>query len=373
MKTTINLWIMLFFAFAIQSFVLAILFFLKRKGDRIANSIFGIFLLLFSYNQIFNCAYWSNYQSPPVEHLSFTNFIPWVSYGPLLYVYIKRVLKQSPFTWADFRHAIPIVWIFSVFGRFYFLPYETKLKITNANTYENYVNWWPIPREYMVYTVMLLMFLYVFKIYNLYKKEKGNVTESQRLWVKSLWMCFSGYAFVFFVYFMLIYFRLMTISNDYLIGYAMVFFIGIVSYYSFMQPDIFSGTIKFPFTKYRNNGLSSSIANEMKDKLVFLMESDKLFLDNSLTLDVLSEELNLSRHHTSQLINEHFQVNFFEFVNNYRIDEAIKLLQDHKNKLNINQIIYAAGFNNRTSFYNAFKKKTGISPRSYRNKHKKLS
>ncbi|WP_046757226.1 helix-turn-helix domain-containing protein [Kordia jejudonensis] len=373
MKATINLWIMLFFAFAIQSFVLAILFFLKRKGDRIANSIFGIFLMLFSYNLLFNCAYWSNYQGSFVEHMSFTNFIPWVSYGPLLYVYIKRVLKQRPFTWTDFRHAIPVIWILMVFGRFYFLPYDVKLTVAAENTYENYVNWWPIPREYMVYTVMLLMFVYVFKIYAFYKKEKGNVPEPQRLWIKSLWLCFSGFAFVFFIYFVLIYMRLMTISNDYLIGYAMIFFIGIVSYFSFMQPNIFSGTIQFPFAKYQNNGLSRTIANEMKDKLVFLMESDKLFLDNSLTLDVLAERLNLSRHHTSQLINEYFRVNFFEFVNNYRIDEAKKLLQDHNNTLNINQIIYAAGFNNRTSFYNAFKKKTGVSPKSYRNTHRKTS
>lgn len=373
MKTTINIWIMLFFAFSIQSFVLAILFFLKRKGDRIANSIFGIFLLLFSYNLIFNCAYWSNYQGSFVEHLSFTNFIPWVSYGPLLYIYIKRVLKRSPFTWADLGHAIPIVWIFSVFGRFYFLPYDIKLELADTNAYEEYVNWWPIPRYYMVYTVTILMILYVFKIYSLYKKEKNNVTEPQRLWIKSLWLCFTGYTFIFFIYFLLIYFNWMTISNDYLIGYGITFFIGIVTYFSFMQPNIFSGTIAFPFIKYKNNGLSISLAKEMKDKLVFLMESDKLFLDNSLTLDVLSEELNLSRHHTSQLINEHFQVNFFEFVNNYRIDEAMKLLEDHKNKLNINQIIYAAGFNNRTSFYNAFKKKTGVSPKSYRNKCKKAS
>ncbi|MBC8756215.1 helix-turn-helix transcriptional regulator [Kordia sp. YSTF-M3] len=371
METTINLWIMLFFAFAIQSFVLGILFFLKRKGDRIANCIFGVFLLLFAYNQIFNCAYWSNYQGSFVEHLSFTNFIPWVSYGPLLYIYIKRVLNRTPFTWRDLQHAIPIVWIFAVFGRFYFLPYSIKLELVETGNYADYVNWWPIPRYYMVFTVTLLMFLYVIKIYGLYKKDKDNVPYPQRLWVKSLWICFTGYTLIFFAYFLLIYFRLLTISNDYLIGYGITFFIGIVTYFSFMQPNIFSGTISFPFVKYQNNGLSSSLATEMKDKLVSLMEADKLFLDNSLTLDVLSDELNLSRHHTSQLINESFKVNFFEFVNNYRIDEAIKLLKDEKSKLNINQIIYAAGFNNRTSFYNAFKKKTGISPKSYRNKNKK--
>lgn len=368
MKATINVWIMLFFAFAIQAFVLGILFFLKRKGDRIANSIFGIFLVLFAYNQIFNCAYWSNYQGSFVEHLSFTNYIPWVSYGPLLYIYIKRVLNKSPFTWRDVRHAIPLVWIFWVFGRFYFLPHSTKLKLIETQNYEAYVNWWPIPRYYMVFVVTLLMFLYVFKIYGLYKKEKDTVTEPQRLWIKSLWFCFTGYTLIFSAYFFLIYFDLMTVTNDYMIGYGITFFIGFVTYFSFMQPSIFSGAISFPFVKYQNNGLSPSLALEMKDKLVSLMESDQLFLDNSLTLDVLSDELNLSRHHTSQLINEYFKVNFFEFINNYRIDEAIKLLEDEQSELNINQIIYTTGFNNRTSFYNAFKKKTGISPKIYREK-----
>lgn len=369
MEMTINVWILLFFAFAIQSFVLGILFFLKRKGDRIANSIFGVFLLLFAYNQIFNCAYWSNYQGIYVVHISFTNFIPWVSYGPLLYIYIKRVLNRSPFTWKDIQHAIPLFWIVSVFGRYYFLSHEVKLKIVETQTYENYVNWWPIPRQYMVFVVTLLMILYVVKIYFLYRKEKLMVTEAQRLWIKWLWMCFTGYTIVFSVYFVLYSFRLMTIANDYLIGFGITFFIGIVTYFSFMQPNIFLGTISFPFVKYQNNGLSSSLATEMKDQLVSLMKSDKLFLDSSLTLDVLADRLNLSRHHTSQLINEYFEMNFFEFVNNYRIDEAIQLLQDEKNDLNINQIIYATGFNNRTSFYNAFKKKTGISPSSYRNKH----
>ncbi|AXG71018.1 transcriptional activator FtrA [Kordia sp. SMS9] len=368
MSTTINIWIMLFFAFAIQAFILGILFFLKPKGDRVANSIFGVFLLLFSYNQLFNCAYWSGYEGSYIEHMSFTNFIPWVSYGPLLYIYIKRVLK-STFTWRDLGHLLPLIWVFFVYGRFYFLSYDMKLELAATNGYAEYVNWWPIPRYNMVDVVTLLMLLYAGKMYFLYRKEKQKVDEKQRLWIKSLWLCFTGYALVFLTYFLLIYFRLITISNDYLIGYAMVFFIGIVSYFSFMQPSIFSGETKIPFVKYQNNGLSSSIAVEMKDKLISLMEADQLFLDSSLTLDVLSERLNLSRHHTSQLINEHFQVNFFEFVNNYRIQEAIKLLQDKKSNLNINQIIYAAGFNNRTSFYNAFRKKTGISPKSYRNKH----
>ncbi|MEM6687750.1 MAG: hypothetical protein AAF617_18380, partial [Bacteroidota bacterium] len=321
MDTTVNVWILLFFAFAIQAFVLGILFFLKPKGDRIANSIFGIFLLLFSYNQLFNCAFWSKYDAPFIEHLSFTNYIPWVLYGPLLYVYMKRVLRSS-FSWRDFGHFLPLLWIFFVYGRYYLLPLSVKLELAETKAFAMYVNWWPIPRFRMVDVVALLMLVYVAKIYVLYRKERQKLNEAQRVWNKSLWFCFMGYALSFLLYFVLIYMGLMTTSNDYLIGYSMVFFIGIVSYFSFMQPNIFQGTIKIPFVKYQNNGLSSSLALEMKNKLTFLMESEKLYLDSTLTLDVLSEHLNLSRHHTSQLINEYFQVNFFEFVNNYRIKEA---------------------------------------------------
>jgi hypothetical protein len=173
---------MLFFAFAIQAFILGILFFLKPKGDRVANTIFGVFLLLFSYNQLFNCAYWSGYDAPFTEHMSFTNFIPWVSYGPLLYLYMKRVLNR-PFTWQDFGHVLPLVWIFFVFAPYYFLPLDAKLEIVETRNYSSVINWWPIPRFHMVDVVALLMFLYVGKIYYLYQKEKQKVNEAQRLWI----------------------------------------------------------------------------------------------------------------------------------------------------------------------------------------------
>ena len=99
----------------------------------------------------------------------------------------------------------------------------------------------------------------------------------------------------------------MTLTGDYIIGYCIVAFISIVAYFSFMQPDIFSGKKVIPYIKYRKNGMLESFALEMKLQLEDLMKKEKVYLDHTLTLDKLADLLNLSRHHTSQIINEYFK------------------------------------------------------------------
>ena len=80
----------------------------------------------------------------------------------------------------------------------------------------------------------------------------------------------------------------------------------------------------------------------------------------------LAEALDLSRNHTSQVINEHFNLSFFDFVNRYRIEAAARLLPEcEQDGATITQIAYEVGFNNRASFYKAFRKFMGISPTAY--------
>lgn len=366
MTLHVDIWILLFFAFAIQAFILGILFFLKRKGDKLANRLFGIFLFLFSYNLLYNCAYWATNKGLYHPHLLFTNLIPWISYGPLLYLYIRRVLYQKKLRLKDGLHAIPLLSIFIAYGDFYILPASKKLQIAIQMLSSEDITPCKIYRDYIIIIVMLLMYFYIGLIYNEYRKYKKETFSShKKLWTLSLFACFTAYVISFSLYFLLDYFKLMTLAGDYTIGYCIVAFIGVVSYFSFMQPDIFSGKKIIPYIKYRKNGMLESFALEMKQQLEDVMEKEKVYLDHTLTLDKLADVLNLSRHHTSQIINEYFQSNFFEFVSNYRINEAISLMSDTSNTMNINEIIDVVGFNNRSSFYKAFKKKTGMSPKLY--------
>ncbi|PKL35611.1 MAG: hypothetical protein CVV44_18950 [Spirochaetae bacterium HGW-Spirochaetae-1] len=102
-------------------------------------------------------------------------------------------------------------------------------------------------------------------------------------------------------------------------------------------------------------------------KLRAYMTEHKPYLREELTLQDMADELSLSTHHLSMILNIHFKQNFYNFVNSYRIaDVKEKLLHpDFKNQ-NILSIAYSAGFNSKSTFNTMFKKFTGKTPREYR-------
>ena len=115
--------------------------------------------------------------------------------------------------------------------------------------------------------------------------------------------------------------------------------------------------------------MSKAFSLELKAQLLILMDKEKPYRDPEIRLDGLAKMLDISRHHTSQIINEHFSMSFFDFINSYRIREAEQLLISEKSSLSITDIAYKSGFNNRVSFYKAFKKIEGTTPSKYREQY----
>ena len=96
------------------------------------------------------------------------------------------------------------------------------------------------------------------------------------------------------------------------------------------------------------------------------MKEEKLYKLNDINLEYLSEKLGTTRHNTSQVINEHFGVNFFELVNRFRINEAKNILENDLNgNLKIIDVAYEVGYNNKVTFNKAFKKETSFTPTDY--------
>jgi len=119
-----------------------------------------------------------------------------------------------------------------------------------------------------------------------------------------------------------------------------------------------------PSSKYEKSGLKEHDAGEYHLRLLKYMQDNKPYLDNELRLRVLAEALSIPEAHLSQVINEKEQLTFFDFVNKYRAEEAKSLMDSGKNK-SLKEVGYQAGFNNRTSFTNAFKKFKGMTPAQY--------
>jgi len=70
----------------------------------------------------------------------------------------------------------------------------------------------------------------------------------------------------------------------------------------------------------------------------------------------------------SQVINQYYKTNFFDFINANRIDEAKRLLVSDSHTLNIIEIAYTVGYNNKVTFNTVFKRFTGVTPSEYRKK-----
>jgi AraC-like DNA-binding protein len=137
--------------------------------------------------------------------------------------------------------------------------------------------------------------------------------------------------------------------------------------YPFEEPELeeIEELITIP-QKAAKKRLDETQLAEMKAKLVGLMDEQKIYLDSELDLPGLSTEMQISIHDLSFVLNEGFGANFFNFINAYRIDEARQLMISGKYKhLNILGIAYSAGFNSKSTFNTAFKKKTGISPSQF--------
>ena len=122
--------------------------------------------------------------------------------------------------------------------------------------------------------------------------------------------------------------------------------------------------------KYNNSGLSPEKKEHIKEKLLDLIHLEKPYLNPDLKIVDIAESINVSVKSLSQVINESFNLNFFDFINNQRIEYAQKLMLEDKingNKLTIQQIFYDSGFNSKSAFNRAFKKITQQTPSEFRN------
>lgn len=360
-----NTVVLLFLFFSFLGVLLAILLFFKRKGNRYANIILGIYTFLFSFELLNNCLRWSGkLYTKEYIHIDLTHFPLWVIYGPLVFVYVRQLLGQKGFIKKDILFLVPPIAIVALLSPYYFLGVEKKLQVVREGQTWAYANF----PSFAIWVVIALMFFYAFHTYFTFAYRKP-IGFRQHKWLQWFVGSYFGFAFAFALYIFLVRFQIMDPSFDYLIDIGIVFFIGMLTFFGFVQPEVFEGkSIKevTPFIKYRKTGLSPALSLEMKQKLLHIMHREKPHLNNELRLDDISRLMNLSRNHTSQIINEHFNLSFFDFVNRYRIKEAKKLLMKNmENGLTMTQIAYDVGFNNRASFYKAFKKFTERNPSEY--------
>lgn len=98
------------------------------------------------------------------------------------------------------------------------------------------------------------------------------------------------------------------------------------------------------------------------------MEIGHTYRDSGLTLDSLAAKMEVPRGVLSRTVNRLAGKNFNTYINEFRVKEAVRIILSATPKsLSIHELYEQVGFDNRASFYRAFKQSTGLSPGTFRN------
>ena len=149
-----------------------------------------------------------------------------------------------------------------------------------------------------------------------------------------------------------------------------LYFATCLVYRGLKQPNLFTGIEVV--LRSKPSELPKQQAKRYLDKLQDVMLSEKPYLEPMLTIHDLAEKTSIPVRHLSRVINESLKQNFFDFISDYRIDEAKRRLADPANDhQTVLRILYDVGFNSKSSFNLLFKQKTGFTPTEFKHNTKR--
>ena len=131
--------------------------------------------------------------------------------------------------------------------------------------------------------------------------------------------------------------------------------------------------ITFPagkLKKYAKSQLPPDIRNQKLSQIQQIMDTEKIYTSPDFNPDLLARRLSLSSHHLSQIINAETGMSFTEFANQYRINEAMRLLsKPQAREIKIEALAYELGYQSKSAFFVAFRRATSTTPARYRELH----
>lgn len=278
----------------------------------------------------------------------FTGLGAMLAIGPLLFLYFKS-LSEKKFLWKNqyLLHFLPTL-------------------ITVIIAFYIHKGWFLPDRKYLMVVIVILFYsqflAYILISYRLYYVLKINAktTSYNKLttWMRAV---LFGVSMIWVAYFLNIFEE----SIPYISGpilYSIVIYA--LTFYA-VKLDILNFNIQS--LKSSEDFQNSAILFE---KLKRLIEDDERYLNPDLNLNLLAQEIQeirVSSHQLSKLINEHAKKNFNDFLNYYRVKKSQELLTDKNNShLTISSLALDCGFNSLSSFNSAFKKVSGTTPSTYK-------
>lgn len=308
-----------------------------------------------------------------VEASVFPNFLfltnSFLLFNPALYLYIlslsnlggglKKVLLLHLFPYVFFKIT---AWILKEPQRYeHFFSTDQSLWFRILFGISGIVSW-------AVY--LTLSGLAISKHRKTLQNEFSTIDTYKKItWLLFIIISYIAYSFIvlFWGLFNIVFSDTLSIT---LFNYwALLFFVYIFGFYGLKQQAIFP--VETNTERYKNPVLKNKKAEYIAEKVKKLFETESLFFNPELNMQMLSDKLKIPKHHITEAINGHFGKNFFQFVNEYRIEAVKQMLSENKKPYSIEAIGYECGFNNKSTFFSVFKKFTGLTPEQFKRANSK--
>ncbi len=296
-------------------------------------------------------------------------------HGPLLYLYAGSLTGYIE-KWKNkyLMHFLPTIIFYCYYFKFFISSGQEKIdfikkQIENPDLFYSFL--YP--------SILLSGFTYIILTFLLFRKHHKNISnnlsnlnEKNNLhWLRNL---IIGLLAIWIV--VLVGDWVLDSSvQEKAIFVSVVVFVITIGYFGVRQGNIFVNNVNIPLSvelpvknqkRYSKSGLKDGQALEIQQILIKLMEEKKFFLDENISLPQLAGLLNIHPNYLSQVINERFQKNFYDFINYYRIEEFKRLVVMEENKkMTFYALACDCGFNSKASFNNSFKKQTGLTPSEF--------
>jgi AraC-like DNA-binding protein len=382
---------------ACQGLLLAVGLVGKRNRSQAAEFLLAAVLLIAAY-QLFVFAFMmSGNIIPHLLALTETAFPISFLIGPLYYLYVRSLLEgRLRFRLYDVLHTGPCLYMINKSLPFFLSPNSVKIGYIRSVYMASTPGELSAQVLFNVWFNLILMAVYFFLAYwSIFRREQDVRQSSSNAGTVEYLVDLRRLTIGYGVY--VLGFGVTATSLSFLKTYGIVVdaiwnlaksgFIYVIGYQALTRKfplvqvdtghesglageadtaeDTLPSTFLAESEKYRRSGLSDEQSRHYFVRLCELMETRQVYTDSELGLSNLAEQLSITPNQLSQIINQQASKSFYEFVNEYRIDYAKRLLKEHPDKT-VLDIALTAGFGNKATFNRVFKQHTRTTPTGFK-------
>ena len=356
----------------VQGFLFGAFYLSSVRYRSRANFYLAALILIFSYN---NLQYFlDSADIISTKQLYNYFYIPVASLLPvLIYNYVRKLIPKGK----KRRYNYKILY----FPFLIFFAVATSYKIGKALGFggSQYYTFFKAISDFQAIFSVLFVGILLFRSYHIvhiFSLKNKKEAHGERL-IDTRWLKYTLILlFILFIVWTVLVI-LFLINNDYR-SYFYIVWIGIsIAIYWLGHVGVYKNLIikeRKKIKSYERDRQFTITEPKGESKHIISLQNylvnEKRFLDSSLTLEKVAEELLLSTGHLSRIINTELGTNFSSYLNNLRVEEAkAYLLNPDFSKYTLAAIGLEAGFNSKSTFHTAFKKATGQTPLQFKKEH----